>query len=125
MKAEIVIVEDDREMCQELGEILEGEGYLVRAACNGPDGLALIEKHGCDLLLLDLKLPGITGEEILGRLSAGRVKPKVLVLTARILNGDSAKDSLRQQRGGELVQDIVSKPFDIPVLLEKIRSLIG
>ena len=125
MKPNIIIVDDDREMCEELRETLEDEGYSVRTAFNGLDGLAVVEKHGCDLLLLDLKMPGLTGEEILKRLSQGQVKPKALVLTARLLNGESARERLAEQPGWELVHDVISKPFDIDALLRMIKTLIG
>jgi len=125
VKPNIIIVDDDREMCEELRETLEDEGYSVRTAFNGLDGLAVVEKHGCDLLLLDLKMPGLTGEEILKRLSQGQVKPKALVLTARLLNGESARERLAEQPGWELVHDVISKPFDIDALLRMIKTLIG
>lgn len=125
MKRKIVIVDDDREMCEEMCEILRDEGWSVRAAHNGLDGLALVEKSRCDLLLLDLKMPGLTGEQLLGRLSAGRAKPKVLIVTARLLNHEAAMEDLTKLPGWDLVEDVISKPFEIVSLIKKIRALIG
>lgn len=125
MKRKIIIVDDDREMCEEMCEILKDEGWSVRTAFNGLDGLALVEKHGCDLLLLDLKMPGLTGEEIIKRLSKGQARPKVLIVTARLLNYEAAMEDLTRLPGWDLVEEVISKPFEIAPLLKKIRSLVG
>ena len=124
-KRKIVIIEDDRETCEELRELLQSEGYSVRAALNGLEGLALVQKQSCDLLLLDLKLPGLDGEGVLERLSAEGPKPKVLVVTARSLNGDLAEESPVGKPGWELVSDVVSKPFDIADLLAEVKRLLA
>ena len=125
MKRRIIIIDDDREMCEELCDILKDEGWSVRAAYNGLDGLALVEKNGCDLLLLDLKMPGLTGEEILRRLSRWRMRPKILIVTARLLNHEAAMEDLTRLPGWDLVEDVISKPFEIVPLIKKIKALIG
>jgi CheY-like chemotaxis protein len=124
MKRKIIIIEDDREACEELRELLVSEGYSVRAAFNGLDGLALVQKQGCDLLLLDLKMPGLDGEGVLERLSAEGPKPVVLILTARLLDGDLAEESPAGKPGWELVSEVISKPFHIATLLGKVKHLL-
>jgi DNA-binding response OmpR family regulator len=124
MKHKIIIIEDDREACEELRELLASEGYAVRAAFNGLDGLALLQERGCELLLLDLKLPGLSGEGVLERLSAEGPKPKVLILTARLLEGALAEESPAGKPGWELVSEVISKPFHIDTLLDKVKHLL-
>ena len=125
MKRKIIIIEDDRELCEEMHEILTDEGYSVMVAFNGLDGLNLIESHACDLLLLDLKMPGLGGEDLLARLAGQDQRPKVLVLTAKIFDGHLGEPRPADRMGWELVKDVIGKPFDIPLLLRKVRDLLG
>ncbi|MFZ1946614.1 MAG: response regulator [bacterium] len=125
MKRKIVIIEDDREACEELRELLASEGYAVHAAFNGLEGLALVQRQGCELLLLDLKLPGLKGEGVLERLSAEGPKPKVLIMTARLLNGELAEESPAGKPGWELVSDVLNKPFDFSTLLDRVKHLLS
>jgi len=56
MPAKIFIIDDDKELCEEITEILSGEGYLINAEYDGLKGKEAVEKGGYDLLLLDLKI---------------------------------------------------------------------
>jgi CheY-like chemotaxis protein len=60
---QILIVDDDISIRHMLGRVLADEGYAVIAAANGEAGLKLAEAGGVDLVLLDLKMPGIGGQE--------------------------------------------------------------
>ena len=80
--AKILIIDDDVELCELVGEYLTREGFEVEAAHNGDKGLerALSGEHA--LVVLDIMLPGMTGLDVLRRLR-GESRTPVLILTAR------------------------------------------
>ena len=79
----ILVVEDERELLESIGEGLELDGYYVDLCDNGPEALAMAEVESYDLILLDLNLPGMDGLDILRSLREGRSKSRVLILSAR------------------------------------------
>ncbi|HEY5668241.1 MAG TPA: response regulator [Candidatus Saccharimonadales bacterium] len=85
MSTRIAIVEDDQAISQMYRIKFEAEGYMVETADNGQLGLSLIEKMHPDIVLLDLMMPVMTGEEMLAKLRAtdwGK-DVKVIILTNR------------------------------------------
>ena len=129
MTHNILVTDDDRELCEEMEDALTGEGYSVRKAFNGLDGLSLIEKYGCDILLLDLKMPGLDGIHVLRRLQEKGIKPKILVLTGRLLDSQRLEEASRDETGEndiwDYVDGLISKPFRLATLLDRIKELIG
>jgi DNA-binding response OmpR family regulator len=121
----IIIIDDDREMCHEVQEVLVDEGYSVTAAYDGTEGLALIDSHGCDLLLLDLKMPGLDGPAILGKLKDKDERPRVLVLTAKLLEAASPNQWFGDHEIDDMVDGILLKPFSVPDLLAAIKRIAG
>ena len=79
----ILVVEDERELLESIGEGLELDGYYVDLCDNGPEALAMAEVESYDLILLDLNLPGMDGLDILSSLREGHSKSRVLILSAR------------------------------------------
>ena len=101
----ILVVEDDADIQEVLKNYLMAEGYEVRLAEDGVEGLAAFQSWGPDLVLLDVMLPKVDGFA-------------VLMVTAR----DSVED---QVRGFHLqADDYIPKPFDMPVLLCKIAAVL-
>lgn len=82
MKANILLVDDEEAIRESLGEILKLEGYEVDAVESGEAAIQLLKKRSFDLILLDLKMPGVSGEEVLQ--TAYEIAPdtKVIILTA-------------------------------------------
>lgn len=108
----ILIVEDDAENNQIIRDYLEGHGYSCAQAYSGSEGKLLFSMEDFDLVLLDLMLPGIPGEELVSLFS--KTVP-VIVLSAK--SGlDSKVDVL--SAGAE---DYICKPFDLPELLVRIQ----
>lgn len=106
----IMIIDDDTYIGDMLSEALDGEGYSVMRAYSGTEALLLLEKAKPDLALLDLMLPGLSGEELLPKLK----DIPVIVVSAK--NG--ADDKVRLLLGGAV--DYVSKPFILKELLARI-----
>lgn len=108
----ILIVEDDASNSQMLREYLEGHGYVCSQAFSGTEAKLLFSMKEFDLILLDLMLPGIPGEELVALFSE---KTPVIVLSAK--SGlDSKVDVL--SAGAE---DYLCKPFQLPELLVRIQ----
>ena len=108
----ILIVEDDASNNQMLKEYLESHGYVCTQAYSGSEGRLLFSMEKYDLVLLDLMLPGIPGEELVTLFSW---KAPVIVLSAK--NGTDSKVEVLSA-GAE---DYLCKPFVLPELLVRIQ----
>ena len=107
----IAVIEDDLPIGNLLQEVLEKQGYAVRRAYSGTEALYLLEREKPDLALLDLMLPGLSGEEVLPHLQG----VPVIVLSAKA----GVEDKVRLLLGG--AADYLTKPFQIPELLARIQ----
>ena len=117
-KATVLVVDDDRTIRRNLIRLLESEGYGVLEAEDGDAALATIRAQGPDAVLLDLKMPGRDGLEVLGELGTALADLPVIVVTA--FGGSSA--AIEAMRRG--AYDYLSKPFDLDeVLLTLKRAL--
>ena len=110
MAKKIFVVDDDVPIGNLLEELLTGEGYAVRRAYSGTEALLLLERERPDLVLLDLMLPGLSGEELLPEI---RDVP-VIVLSAKA----DVRDKVELLLGG--AADYVTKPFDSKELLARV-----
>ena len=108
----LLIVEDDAENNQMIREYLEAHGYRCTQAFSGSEARLLFSVEVFDLILLDLMLPGIPGEELVPLFSR---KTPVIVLSAR--SGLDSKVDLLS--GG--AEDYICKPFALPELLVRIQ----
>lgn len=116
-KGFILIVEDDTFISNMINELLLQNGYRVNTAYSGTEALLRIEKSTYDLILLDLMLPGMSGEEVLKKI---REKQSVPII------GVSAKDD-KETRLGLLkdgADDYITKPFDNDELLVRMEVLL-
>lgn len=114
---QILVIEDDREIQLVLKNYLEEEGYRVRTAGDGLEGIAAFHEEEADLILLDVMLPRVDGFAVLELIRRESQVP-VIMVTAR----DRVEDQLH---GFELLaDDYIPKPFDMPVLLCKIAAVL-
>ncbi|MFQ9636940.1 MAG: response regulator transcription factor [Eisenbergiella sp.] len=81
MNSKILIIEDDADINHLVKKILEREGYETETAFSGTEGRLLLQLNSYDLVLLDLMLPGLSGEELLAEIRKTRHMP-VIALTA-------------------------------------------
>lgn len=108
--SEILIIDDDIYIGDMLQEALEGEGYSVSRAYSGTEALLVLGQRKPDLILLDLMLPGLTGEELLPKIK----NIPVIVVSAKV----DVSDKVGLLMAG--AADYVTKPFDISELLARI-----
>lgn len=109
-KKTIAVIEDDLYISDLLNESLTQEGYGVLRAYSGTEALYLLEKYRPDLILLDLMLPGLSGEKLLPRLEG----IPVIVVSAKA----GMDDKVRLLLDG--AADYITKPFQLPELLARI-----
>ncbi|MBQ8108662.1 MAG: response regulator transcription factor [Clostridia bacterium] len=114
MPGKILIVEDEEKLARFVELELLHEGYEVEKAFDGRDGLEKMERGDCDLVLLDIMLPGLNGLEVLRR-ARRSVDTPVIMLTAR----DTVMDKVTGLDMG--AEDYMTKPFEIEELLARIR----
>ena len=117
MSARILVVDDETQIHRFLRPALEAAGYQVERAETGTDGLRLAAARSPDLMLLDLGLPDMDGQQLLARLRAFSAMP-VIVLSAR----DRDSDKIAALDGG--ADDYIEKPFSVGELLARLRSAL-
>jgi two-component system response regulator CpxR len=114
----LLIIDDDRDLCELLGEYLQSEGYAVAAAHDGDAGIEEISAREYSLVVLDVMLPGKRdGYDVLTQIRA-RADTPVLMLTAR---GDDIDRIVGLEMGAD---DYLSKPFNPRELLARIRAVL-
>lgn len=106
----ILIIDDDIHIGDMLEEALTKEGYSAIRAYSGTEALYVLSEQSVDLVLLDLMLPGLNGEEVLVRIK----RTPVIVISAKVDVDDKVKVLL----GGAV--DYVTKPFHVKELLARI-----
>lgn len=113
---DILIVEDNKELADMLCDFLRAENYTVSVSQNAEKGLALYDKYGAKLVVLDIMLPGKDGFYVLEKI---RVKSNTPVL---IVSAKTEKDD--KLVGLDLgADDYIEKPYDIDIMLAKIRGI--
>jgi DNA-binding response OmpR family regulator len=120
-KARILLVEDEEHLARGLAFNLEAEGYRVESTERGEAALERLAEPTAapvDLVVLDVMLPGISGFEVVRRLREMENQVPVLLLTAR----DAARDIVHGLDLG--ADDYLTKPFSLPVLLARARTLL-
>ena len=113
----LLIIDDDKELCALLGELLRKENLELEFAHHGQIGLDRFRKGGVDLVVLDVMLPGIDGFEVLRLIRKESTVP-VLMLTAR---GDDVDRIVGLEMGAD---DYLPKPFNARELVARIRAVL-
>lgn len=111
----ILVVEDDPDINRLLCKILQNQGYDVRPAFSGSEAMLWAEKYDYDLVMLDLMLPGLTGEEFIARIRGRRTMP-IIVLSAKV----GVEDRVNVLRLG--ADDFIPKPFDNNEVLARVEA---
>lgn len=114
----LLIIEDERDLLDQLAGLLGNEGYTVEKAANGEDGGWMACEFALDLAIVDLGLPDISGVDVIRKLRAEDKSYPVLILTAR----DGWQAKVEALEAG--ADDYVVKPFHEEELLARVRALL-
>ncbi len=120
MTARILVVDDLLPNIRLLETRLTAEYFDVRTAMNGPEALAICEQGDCDIVLLDVMMPGMDGFEVCRRLKASAATAHLPVVMVTAL--DQPADRLRGLEAG--ADDFLTKPVDEVALLARVKSLV-
>lgn len=119
MPGKILIVEDDLRLAAILQKLLQREGYAVDLATRGDDGLARSLQSPYDVVITDLKLPGLDGLEIVARLHTARPRLPILMMTAH----GTTETAIEATKLG--AYDYLLKPCEPEVLLDLVASAVA
>lgn len=115
-RVEILVVDDHREIAELVAEMLCDEGYSVRTAHDGASALLAIRQRCPDLLILDVAMPVLTGDQVLLRLrSEGLRTLPVILMTA---------DRSPERFSALGADEIVPKPFDIACMMRTVAGFV-
>lgn len=118
LQAHILVVEDEPAIRTAMTDFLEFHGFKASQACDGPQAAELVERGRFDLILLDLMLPGIDGEQLCLRWRQGGLQTPIIMVTAK----GQEKDRIQGLDLG--ADDYVTKPFSLEEMLARIRAVL-
>jgi two-component system response regulator PhoP len=114
----VLVIEDETELCEQIGQRLREQGYAVDLAGNGRDGQFIGAEYPLDAAIVDLGLPDIPGMEVIRSWRTSGLRFPVLILTAR----GRWQDKVEGLESG--ADDYLVKPFHMEELLARLRALI-
>jgi DNA-binding response OmpR family regulator len=113
----VLVVDDEPKIAEVIASYLEKAGYATHSAANGADALRLFEAERPDLVILDLMLPDIPGEEVCRRLRA-RSRVPIIMVTAKVEDADAIAGL------GLGADDYVTKPFSPRQLMARVDAVL-
>ncbi|HPH78541.1 MAG TPA: response regulator transcription factor [bacterium] len=114
----ILIVEDNKELNEFLVNSLKAECYEVDAAQDGQKGLKMAQDNEYDLLMLDLNLPKVNGDQICSLIRSEKVSTPILILTVET----DVADKVRLLNSG--ADDYMTKPFSLEELVARVKAML-
>lgn len=117
-KPRVLIVDDDQVVCELLCGELEEHGYLCATALSGNDALSKLVAQDFDVVLLDIRLPGISGIEVLREMKLNQCRTVAIMITAI----NDVKTAIEAMKLGAF--DYIVKPFDLDRVNTSIRTLV-
>jgi len=115
----IMIIEDDEEMRSLLKDFFEEEGFETDSVSNGVDALQMFSKDHFDLVITDIRMPGLTGLDILPRIRRLKPETPVIVMTAY------GSDDVRRRAFERGATTYLEKPIQLSKLRSVIREMVS
>ncbi len=117
MDSKLLLVDDNAEFLDSTKDVLEDAGYLVMTAANGEEALSLVREQAFEIILMDIKMPGLNGLETFIKMKEQNTEVRVILFTAYSMN------ELIQKALHEGVYDVLYKPLEMPRLLRLIKEI--
>lgn len=114
----ILIVDDEVSLRRALRTSLVASGFAVEEAGTGEEAMEIFSRRRCDLVLLDIRMPGMGGVETCRRLRAQRVEAGIVMITVR----ESEDDKVQALEAG--ADDFITKPYRFRELLARVRAVL-
>ncbi|WP_101842364.1 response regulator [Halobacillus sp. Marseille-P3879] len=119
MGNKVLVVDDQPGIRMLLEELLKGDGYEIITAKTGKQACEEAIEHHPDLILMDYRLPMMSGDEVLKYFNDQNIHQPVLIMTGL------SPSSIQEHTGYPFVKDIVPKPFDIHMMRELVAKTIS
>ncbi len=116
----ILIVNDEEDVAEVTKDMLEAEGFETVVAYSGEDALKWLSKHRCDLVLLDILMPEMGGDDVCKQMRSNLSLKNIPVVLFSANSGDEEK--ILKETGAE---DYISIPYDPEELISKINKLVA
>ena len=118
MKGRILLVDDNEAFLDSMKDVVEDEGYSVLTAVSGEEAVALAELHPLDLVVMDIKMPGMNGVDAFIKMKQHNPSIRVIMCTAYIV------ESTIQRAIQEGARAVLNKPFEMEELLQTIENVL-
>jgi two-component system nitrogen regulation response regulator NtrX len=118
IKDRILVIDDESSICSSLQGILEDEGYAVKTAATGEEGLAQIKKQNFGLVLLDIWLPEMTGLDVLRQIQAQEERPQVVVISGH----GTVETAVQATKLGAF--DFLEKPLSLEKVVLTVKNAL-
>ena len=118
-KIKILYADDEQELRFLVDNQLTNEGFTVETADDGDTAIAMLDKNSYDVVLLDIRMPRLSGIEVLKHIKKQRINSRVIMLTAV----DDLSVALEAVKTGAI--DYLTKPYDFETLLKAITRVAG
>ena len=119
MQANILLIEDDRSTASALQNVLQAEGYAVTVVNRGDEGLNQARQNNCDLVITDLRLPGLSGMDLIAQLHAAKPKLPIIMMTAH----GTTETAIEAMKLGAI--EYLVKPFEVDELLDLAAATVA
>lgn len=123
MAKKILVIDDEELIIRSLTKLLEKEGYSVLVAKNGADALAMSEEEDFDLIIADIRMPGINGVDTVESIFEALKQKQKKEIPVIFITGYADKDI---EERAETLNPVayIYKPFDIATLIGKVKEVI-
>lgn len=127
MGKQILVIDDKNELLHLMRRVLEDEGYQVSLLQDGCEAFAQVKAQLPDLVILDLKLGDISGQDVLKQLKHDPVTIEipVIVYTAAVLEAEEVSQLIESDQARYSIVQVVQKPFELESLLNLVETFLN
>lgn len=114
----ILIIDDDMDFCEQMMEAFTFEGHSVEFTNDAKKGEMLIRNGNHDIILMDFKMPLLSGVDILKKLKADNIRKRIFIISGMPFT----EQALKEKKVFDMVSGIIAKPIDLKALIEMLNE---